>query len=176
MKRPEVISDQRSVISDTAPSTMPKADNRKLTTSNGFTLVEVVLAIAVISIGIIAILGLLPNALQSGRDAADNTLAATVAQDTFNILRSYPFDAAVVCDTCAGTQNLATYNQTESNAYTQAGFSTNNWNGAYFKVVVNFQPQTPLQSTRVTAAVVWPAQSRVPANTNIFATIIAQYD
>ncbi len=139
-------------------------------------MIEVVVALAVMSLGIVAVLGLLPSALQSSRDAADNTLAATVAQDAFNNLRTYPFGAVVVCDTCSGTQNLSTYNQPESNAYTQAGIGTNNWGGAYYKVVLNYQPQPPLALTRVTATVVWPAQSKAPINTNVFVTNIAQYD
>ena len=57
-----------------------------------FTLIEVVLAVAIASIGIIAILGLLPNAIQSSRDATDNTLSATIAQDVFANIRSQPLN------------------------------------------------------------------------------------
>src|SRR5258707_8255808 len=58
---------------------------------NGFTLVEVMLALAIVSIGLIAILGLLPTGLRSARDAADNTISATVIQDVFNTIRTQPF-------------------------------------------------------------------------------------
>jgi len=176
MKRLEVISDQRSVISDTAPSTMAKADDRKLTTSHGFTLVEVVLAIAVISIGIIAILGLLPNALQSGRDAADNTLSATIAQTTFNNLRTPPFIGAYVCDFCPQPIiNLQSSGSVTPINFDREGFETNAAN-AYYRVSLTYTNQAPLALSTVTATIVWPAKSTAPLNTNVFATEIAQYD
>ncbi len=67
---------------------------------DAFTLVEVMLALAIVSIGLIAILGLLPTGLRSARDAADNTISATVVQDSFSLLRNSPFHAAIICDTC----------------------------------------------------------------------------
>lgn len=149
-------------------------------------MVEVVVAMAVMLLGIVAILGLLPNALQSGRNAADNTLAATIVQDTFSILRTNAFNNAIVCEACGPgntplTKNLATFDTTSlgvgpvSNAYDQAGSSTT-WPDAYYKVMLDYQPQTPLALSRVTATVVWPARSKVPINTNTFVTEIAQYD
>jgi prepilin-type N-terminal cleavage/methylation domain-containing protein len=152
----------------------------------GFTMIEVVVALAVMSVGILAILGLLPTALQSSRDAADNTLAATIVQDAFSNLRSYPFGAAVVCDACGPgntplTKNLATFDTTlpgvrpVTNLYDQAGFSAN-WPDAYYAVMLDYQPRTPLALSRVTATVVWPAKSAAPINKNVFITNVAQYD
>jgi prepilin-type N-terminal cleavage/methylation domain-containing protein len=147
----------------------------------GFTLIEVMLALAIVSVGIIAILGLLPVGLRAGRDAADNTLSATVVQDTFSGLRTNAFHSAILCDTCITPQDLSTYDTTTtpslrvSNAYDQAGFSTG-WTNAYYKVMLDFQPQAPLPLSQVTATVVWPAQSKNPVNTNVFITRIAQYD
>lgn len=145
----------------------------------GFTLVEVMLALAIASLGIVAVLGLLPTGLQSSRDAADNTLSATIVQDAFSTLRTNAFHNALVCDTCL-TRDLATYTtvpgvSSVSNAYDQAGFSAN-WPNAYYKVVLDYQPQTPLVLTRVTATVIWPAKSKAPMNTNVFVTMIGQYD
>src|SRR5437016_1960680 len=102
----------------------------------GFTLVEVMLALAIVSIGLIAILGLLPTGLRSARDAADNTISSTVVQDTFTLLRTNAFHSALLCDTCTITQDLGTYNTIltpalrVSNAYDQAGFTTT-WPKAY---------------------------------------------
>src|ERR1017187_7839345 len=58
---------------------------------HGFTLVEVMLSLAIVSIGLIAILGLLPTGLRSARDAADNTISATVIQDVFSTIRTNQF-------------------------------------------------------------------------------------
>lgn len=56
-----------------------------------FSLVEVVAAVGVVAIGIIAILGLLPAGLNSSRDTANETRAALMAQSVYTTLRSQPF-------------------------------------------------------------------------------------
>jgi len=147
-----------------------------------FTLVEVMLALAIVSIGLIAILGLLPTGLRSARDAADNTLSATIVQDTFSGLRTNNFHKAVLCDTCPPlpTQDLSAYDTIANpalrvfNYYDQDGFSTPQAT-AYYRVILDFQPQPPLELTRVTATVVWPAQAKNPVNSTIFTTQIARY-
>ena len=58
---------------------------------SAFSLIEVVLALAVSAIGLVAILGLLPQGLQASRDAADNTISATIVHDIFSTLRASPF-------------------------------------------------------------------------------------
>ncbi len=147
----------------------------------GFTLVEVMLALAIVSIGLIAILGLLPTGLRAARDAGDNTLSATIVQDTFTGLRTNAFHSAMLCDTCTITpQDLGTYDTIANpakrvfNYYDSDGFSTPQAT-AYYKVILDFQPQTPVL-TRVTASVVWPAQAKNPVNNSIFVTQIARYD
>ena len=158
-----------------------RTDRRALKTSVAFSLIEVTLALAVISIGIVAVLGLLPHGLQASRDAADSTLAATIVQDTFSTLRSYPFNNALVCDACcpgdtAEYQDLGALTGTLllSNAYDFAGSSTNFAN-AYYKVMLSYEPESP-SLARVIATVVWPALSVAPINTNVFVTQIAHYE
>lgn len=56
--------------------------------SSGFSLVEVVLALGVVSFAIVAILGVLPIGLQSGRSAQDETRASQVAQNIFASIAS----------------------------------------------------------------------------------------
>ena len=158
--------------------------HRYIKERRAFSLIEVMLALAIVSLGIIAILGLLPSGLQSGRDAADNTLSATAVQYTFNALRASPFTAVAVCDACGPgstplVKDLSTYSSAVwggpvSNAYDYAGFPSI-WVNAYYKVILNYEPQSPVL-TRVTATVVWPAQSKNPVNSSIFITQIAQYD
>lgn len=59
-----------------------------------FSLVEVVLALGVIGFALLAIIGLLPIGLQSGRASIQETRANHLAEQIFNTLRSQPFTAA----------------------------------------------------------------------------------
>ncbi len=54
----------------------------------GFSLVEVVLALGVIGFAIIAMLGVMPVALNSGRDSQSETRAAQIAQDIITSVTS----------------------------------------------------------------------------------------
>ena len=51
-----------------------------------FSLVEVVLSLGVIAVGVIAILGVFPTALQTGHSAQDETRAPHIAQSVFGSL------------------------------------------------------------------------------------------
>ena len=54
---------------------------RACRTARGFSLVEVTLAIAVVAVGLVAILGLFPLGMDAVRQAADSTQLMTVGQD-----------------------------------------------------------------------------------------------
>jgi uncharacterized protein (TIGR02598 family) len=167
MKRRPVISYQSSVIGGNARGKKLKADSQKPKAANGFSLMEVTLAVAVVAIGLIAILGLIPQGVQSSRDAADNTLAATIVQDTFNDLRtralggSWPPAAVNIYYDAVGTNSF---------------LATSTSLDRYFHVVA-----TPVLSAStpdlyvVTATISWPATSASPLNTNVFVTQIARY-
>jgi uncharacterized protein (TIGR02598 family) len=51
-----------------------------------FSIVEVVLALGVIGVGVVAILGVFPTALQTGHSAQDETRAPQIAQTIFSSL------------------------------------------------------------------------------------------
>src|SRR3954470_21757035 len=53
-----------------------------------FSLMEITVAVGVIAFGIVAILGLLPVGMKSGREAVDATRTSLVAQDIFNRVRA----------------------------------------------------------------------------------------
>src|ERR1700726_2048196 len=55
---------------------------------SAFSLVEVVIALGVISFAVVAILGVLPIGLSTGHSAQDETRAAEIAQDIFSSLAS----------------------------------------------------------------------------------------
>jgi len=54
-------------------------------------MVEVVVAIGVVTVGVVSLIGLLPHGLRAGRDSINETRAAEMAQTIFSTLRAYPF-------------------------------------------------------------------------------------
>jgi uncharacterized protein (TIGR02598 family) len=56
--------------------------------SFAFSLVEVVVALGVVSFAIVAILGLMPTGLQTGRSSQDETRSPQIAQDIFASIAS----------------------------------------------------------------------------------------
>ena len=61
----------------------PAADARA-----GFSLVEVALALLVVTVGIMAVFGLFPSGLDAGKASLDETRAAMFAEETFNSFRA----------------------------------------------------------------------------------------
>ena len=59
--------------------------------SRGFSLAEIVIALGVISFALVAIIGLLPIGLASGRATIQETRANHLAEEIFATLRSQPF-------------------------------------------------------------------------------------
>jgi type IV pilus modification protein PilV len=147
----------------------------------GFSMVEVVVALAVIAVGILGVLGMLPNALDSSRNAADNTLSATIVQDTFNTIRSQRFHTVDLGVTSGFGFTPATYDLkdplTGSAFFDQSGMPTANAQDYYYKVVLNFTPQGTLPVSLITATVTWPDKGTavVPPNKNIFFAEVANY-
>ena len=133
--------------------------------NQGFTLIEVMVALVVVTIGIIAILGLIPVGLQSARNAADMTLIATIAQDTFSYMR------------IRATQN---WPPNHIDRYFDAdGFdSTPTSPSRYFHITVNPKQLilngVPMELYETDAIITWPALSAHPMNTNTFVTEIAR--
>jgi type II secretory pathway pseudopilin PulG len=154
-------------------------------------LIEVMLALAIIAIGLIAIIGLLPSGVQASRNAADNTVAATIIQDVFSTIRATPFaivDLSGFRFAPAGPYDLGAYNGAPVAYFDQSGFSVvlvgpnANPEDSYFRVDIAFAPQPPVPAvlSEITATVSWPAKPNLPlsanANTTIFLTRVAQYE
>ncbi|MEA3209582.1 MAG: hypothetical protein QOE70_2639 [Chthoniobacter sp.] len=58
----------------------------------GFTLVEIVLALGIISFGLVALVGLLAVSLDSSRSSDQDTMIASMARQVTTTLRERPFD------------------------------------------------------------------------------------
>src|SRR2546430_10195961 len=88
------------------------AYNRGTPASSSFSLVEVVLALGVISFALVAIIGLLPIGLASGRGTIQETRANHLAEEVFSTLRSQPFTNVSLASfsSNSGPINLSTEN------------------------------------------------------------------
>lgn len=152
-------------------------------TQAGFSLVEIMVALVVIAVGLIAIVGLIPQGVQSSRSAGDNTLVATIVHDIFNTMRSQPFKTVNLSAfgvAFTGPYNLQnSYNfpiYFDSSGSSQPAAADN-----YYRVTLSFQPHPalPLSLSLVTAKVEWPVKSAAvpatPLNTQVFFTEIADY-
>ena len=145
---------------------------------HAFTLIEVMVALAVVTLGLVAVLGLIPIGLKCARDTADNTLAATTVQDIFTNVRS-------TFKTCGEAtpqplSGLVTYHQSpplwfgsDGNGPVAVGA------GSYFQVDLTYERVIPGLTTlyRVTAVVTWPAHIQVTPSSlpgNTFVTEIAK--
>lgn len=154
---------------------------RKLTAAAGFSLIEITLALAIAAVGMIAILGLLPQGIQASRDAADSTMAATIVQDMFSQARALPFTQAGNFFT--QKVNLSTQTTGQEEYFDQDGFLTLGLvkGKSYYKIRIDYDPQgsLPATTTKITARVIWrinPQTGVGGQNTNTFVTQISYYD
>jgi type II secretory pathway pseudopilin PulG len=187
MKGVIAISYQRSVISTTTSTVKPKAESRRLKASAAFSLVEVTLALAIIAVALVAIIGLLPQGVQSSRNTADNTMAATILQDAFSQCRSQPFNNILMCNQWnpgGNCLNSVKIDLTVDNVwpvptpdildYDQDGYITNGT--SYYRLTIRHSLDPTLPSlARVIAVVSWPALSSSPLNNVTNVTMIARY-
>ena len=143
-----------------------------------FTLVEVMIAVAVVTMGIVAVLGLIPVSLKSARDAADNTLAATIVQDIFTGVRS-TFKTYEL-----PPQDLSTFGSSYIQPSLYFDITGNQTNApgpdSYFQIDLTYERQYNLPTLyRATAVVTWPAHaggvtpSSLPGST--FVTEVARF-
>lgn len=61
-----------------------------------FSLVEIVLSVGIAAIALLSILSLLPHAMESGRDGADQTAIGTVLEDVHDRIKGKPLVSGVV--------------------------------------------------------------------------------
>ena len=161
--------------------------NRRFT--RAFSLVEVVLALGVISFAIVAILGVIPVGLATGHSAQDETRAPQIAQ---TILASFAAQAATQFN---GVQlpvsgnNSVIFDLTASSTQTMYagndGQLLSTVNGATYlvSIITNSSPVTTTGTTfdsgyanLVTITVGWPANAPVAEQTKRdFVRLISKY-
>jgi uncharacterized protein (TIGR02598 family) len=141
---------------------------------NGFTLVEVTLALAVVLIGLMGVLAMVANGIKSSRSAADNCVPAMIANDVFNQVRG-PYRSYV------NRTDLTTYRTPETTPEQQAydingaGLSSITDQRRYYLVSMHYEDVLPPSApsgtrqnlTRVRVHVTWPAPNFPTTNTFI---------
>ena len=70
----------------------------RLRRTTGFSLIEVTLALGIVTFALVGVVGVLPVALNSCRQSFDETRAAAVANTVFTSFRSQPFQAVCYVD------------------------------------------------------------------------------
>jgi len=65
---------------------------------NGFTLVEILIALTILGIGLVSVLAYLPSALDASKKAADMTTAALIAQKHIEEIKSASYDDITIAD------------------------------------------------------------------------------
>lgn len=81
-------------IDATAPPPSPRPHRQR----RAFSLVEVTLALGIVTFGLVSVVGVLPTALASGRQSFDQNRAAAIANTLFTSFRSQPFSKVCYVD------------------------------------------------------------------------------
>jgi uncharacterized protein (TIGR02598 family) len=164
----------------------------------GFSLVEVVLALGIVSFSLVGILSMFPVALDTATDSKNETRVTFIAQSIFSDLQfSQPANASVMLKqvssatdyqnpTFVKSQSLAVNFLTQYVAYDREGrplqsISSNDFSGRYTNaqagfvasISTNASPMTGL--ARVDVAIVSPPQAGSSSNTrktNFFTTYL----
>ena len=141
-------------------------------TRAGFNLIEVSLALAICSVGLITLIGLIPAGTDASRRASDDTMAAAIASDLLNWPRIAPYG---VTPAWPSTQFPMTSAVVFSNTFDAMGNQPNNedgsanpfYSGPYFIVTCTVMPHPQFVDqnniARLNVAVAWPANASAAA-------------
>jgi type II secretory pathway pseudopilin PulG len=150
--------------------------SRTVRSSSAFSLIEVVLALSIVAVGLVSIMGLFPQGLNSAKNAADDSLCAIVAQDTIA-------DRRIDIQIGASSIGAANIPPRWFTANGQEIIGPTSATNAMFKCMITALPFPGLPNLEQTQVqIFWPwynanlnTKTPAPANTNIFVTQITKY-
>jgi uncharacterized protein (TIGR02598 family) len=153
--------------------------------TRSFSLLEVVIALGVITVGVVGVLAVFPTALQTGHSAQDETRAAHIAQSVFGSLvagATSQFNNAGLPPTPVSIDLTASSSPTSPTLYadTDGNLIPNSTNAAYaiFVYTNNSVPgfTDPGTANLVTVRVAWPANAPAANQTfRDYVRIISKY-
>ncbi len=129
---------------------------------HAFSLVEVVLALGVISFAIVAILGLVPIGLQTSHSSQDETRAAQIAQTIFASMAAQApqnFQTIALPTTSPSPAPVLDLSSSTTSASLPAGILYANNDGKIISGVVGASPQVPSGATYVATIITNSAPS-----------------
>lgn len=106
---------------------------RSRQTARGFSLVEVALALGIVSFGLVSMLGLMPIGLEVFRESIQSTVQTDILRELGSHFQSMPFQDV--------------QSSTEMTYYTDQGVPTTNPESALFGVTYAVDASTPLLAT-----------------------------
>jgi type II secretory pathway pseudopilin PulG len=131
-----------------------------------FSLIEVILALGVVTIGLIAILAVLPQGMAAARDATDQMQAGLIADDLFNTMRAgYPwmdFGSGPIDISQEDVNGMSNY--TVTNYYNAQMNERVGASNGYYMVKILFGSSS---SKLVSIGVFWPAVNGPPPNNTL---------
>jgi uncharacterized protein (TIGR02598 family) len=153
--------------------------------TRSFSLLEVVIALGVITVGVVGVLAVFPTALQTGHSAQDETRAAHIAQSVFGSLvagATSQFNNAGLPPTPVSIDLTASSSPTSPTLYADndGNLIPNSTNAAYaiFVYTNNSVPgfTDPGTANLVTVRVAWPANAPAANQTfRDYVRIISKY-
>ena len=146
----------------------------------GFTLLEVLFAVVIITVAVLAVVGLFPTALRNVRYGGHMSQASSLAQEMIEMIRTQPF-ASVSSYNGLDTRNsppvglpasvLAHFNQWQSDITPPSGVLPQGW-GTITAVPETGPPDLSSDLLRVTITVGWQERG---AQTITLVTYVARY-
>ena len=148
-----------------------------------FSLIEIVLALGIISFALVGIMGLFPVAMKSALESQRETRAAQIAQQIFSDLRTLPGTNRLVAITTNILNPQTTISLTTSNSITVSyaqdgrplGLGTNNPEGIFLAEIL-VTPNIPVSGlSRVQTTIETPAKAATHARSRYtFVTLMNQ--
>nr|WP_320049081.1 prepilin-type N-terminal cleavage/methylation domain-containing protein [uncultured Desulfuromonas sp.] len=133
-----------------------------LANNHGFSLIEALIAIVVISVGLLALGTMQIGAMKANTLAQSRTIAVSLAQSQLDFLRTLPFDNALLED--SDDSNTLDAGFENGNTPDNSISDVSGPNGEIFQIFWNIQEETPVSDTRtIRLYVTWEDQKFGPS-------------